>query len=40
MDLNDKLISKMELLLKKLVGEDLVTTAEINKEKGGRSGWV
>jgi len=36
MDFNAKLISKMELLLPKLVGEGLATTAKVNKEKEGR----
>ena len=36
MDFNAKLISKMELLLPKLVEEGLATTAKVNKEKGGR----
>ena len=39
MDLNAKLISKMELLLPKLVEEGLATTAEVNTKKGGRKGW-
>ena len=40
MDLNAKLISKMELLQPKLVGQGLATTAKVNKEKGGGRGGL